>query len=50
MSEYIISYRAGDSPYWYNMSLYASDPAGAMADFCRYYCPYNWREIKIEEV
>lgn len=52
LKEFIISYRAGTSPYWYNKSLYAADAAEARELFMvrRDLCPYNVREIKVKGV
>lgn len=51
MSEYIISYRAGDSPYWYNVSTYALREDEAMAWFVNSpACPYNVREVRVKKI
>lgn len=51
MSEYIVSYRAGDSPYWYNVSTYAMREDEAMAWFVNSpACPYNVREVRVKKI
>ena len=51
MHEYIISFTAGTSPYWYKRTLYARSAEEARELFIirADLCPYNVREIKIEE-
>ncbi len=52
MKEYKISYTAGTSPYWYNVSLYAytHDEARELFEIRSDLCPYNVREIRVERV
>ena len=51
MKEYKISFTAGTSPYWYNKSFFAYSADEALAEFSRSeFCPYNVREIKVEEI
>lgn len=50
LREYIISFTAGTSPYWYKRSLYAYSAEEARELFIirADLCPYNVREIKVE--
>ena len=51
LREYIISYKAGASPFWYKRSLYAYSAEEARELFTVRVdlCPDNVREIKVEE-
>lgn len=51
MREFIIQYKAGTSPFWYSRSVWALSPADALGEFvCGNDCPYNVREIKVQEI
>lgn len=47
--EYVISYHAGTSPYWYKAVVYAGCSSGAVEAFKHSdACPYNVRDIQVE--
>ena len=51
MREYIVSYRAGTSPYRYNASVYATSAAGAYLQFVwSDRCPGDVRDIEIKAI
>lgn len=51
MREFNIKYRAGTSPYWYSVAMYATDAGDAYIKFLACdRCPFNVREIKIQEI
>ena len=49
--EYVVSYQAGTSPYWYQSIVYAGCNSAAVDVFKHSdACPYNVREIRAERV